>query len=226
MEIMTESFQLTPTAQGIIQLVEEMVQGQSEGQIGLNVWMKALLSGNAGLLQRMAVRFEPATVMESVEMALAANDPGKGYAVSKILKTAGSRAKSLGKNRIGVRDIAAAVLVASGYDLKDPSDPVDRDWLDSGKAAAETVEGASEGDGPPPPDEKTSEKKSEKNVASSSGERASGGAASRFKIKTPEILKQFGRDLTQEAVDGRLPPIIGRGLERQQIGRASCRERV
>ncbi len=223
MEIMTESFQLTPTAQGIIQLVEEMVQGQSEGQIGLNVWMKALLSGNAGLLQRMAVRFEPATVMESVEMALAANDPGKGYAVSKILKTAGSRAKSLGKNRIGVRDIAAAVLVASGYDLKDPSDPVDRDWLDSGKAAAETVEGASEGDGPPPPDEKTSEKKSEKNVASSSGERASGGAASRFKIKTPEILKQFGRDLTQEAVDGRLPPIIGRGLERQLLIETLCR---
>src|SRR5690606_18677610 len=45
------------------------------------------------------------------------------------------------------------------------------------------------------------------------------------KSKTP-ALDHFCRDLTVLAADGALDPTIGRASEIEQIGRASCRERV
>src|SRR5256886_7013489 len=44
--------------------------------------------------------------------------------------------------------------------------------------------------------------------------------------KETSLLAEFSRDLTQAAMEGQLDPLVGRERELEQIGRASCRERV
>ncbi len=211
---------LTPHAQGIVKLVESLAQESGKSAIGIHHWLKVLLSDNAGLLTRMAISFEPAEVIKKFERDFHTPDNCDTFPVSRILQKAYFRASKLGKGKIGVRDIAAAVLVASGYDLKDPSDPIKQ-----GGEVIETVEPPSDDrekvQVPPPVQDLGADP-----VETAPSETVAQTVKSKeiqFKIAAPDILKKFGRDVTQQVIDGTLAPVIGREEERQLLVETLCR---
>jgi ATP-dependent Clp protease ATP-binding subunit ClpC len=211
---MSDKYALTPHAQGIIKLVEDLAGESGKPEIGIHHWLKVLLSENAALLNRMAVSFDPSDVTKKLE----GNFRVSVFSISQILKTAHFRASALGKGKIGVRDIAAAVLVASGYDLKDPCDPIKQEEKSDGLLKPQSDQKGTSS--VPVPVEETPD---DDQPVSEEGQPASEESGVTFKIATPEILKKFGRDVTQQVLDGILSPVIGREEERQLLVETLCR---
>ena len=128
----------------------------------------------------------------------------------KVIELAFEEARSLGHNYVGTEHlllgllreqegVAARVLINLGVRLDDVREEV----LNLLGASFETEEGQGPegfGEGPPP----------------------GGAAGEKAKSKTP-ALDSFGRDLTKQAVDDELDPVIGRAKEIERIIQVLCR---
>src|SRR5205814_1833634 len=122
-----------------------------------------------------------------------------------VITQAVARAKARGKEQATERDLAAVILTAAGYDLVEPSL--------SGFAAALTANFAA------PP---ISSSNSTTQTTGSQSSPVSTTYQPRAKRPTP-TLEQYGRDLTRQALEGKLLPVVGREEEVELMTETLCR---
>jgi len=166
--------------------------------LGLNHWLLAIFERHAPMAEAMVKNINTDNTRKLLLSRVNQGELGKQVDENTVVQQAGDRANRQGKKQISERDILFVLLTMAGYEIQDAdgiSLPIDV-----------TVEGpepiqaamASQNDN-------TSEK--DKQTAESA---------------TP-TLDQFGRDLTEEARQGKLRPLIGRDEEVQLMVETLCR---
>ncbi|MGB9777477.1 MAG: AAA family ATPase [Anaerolineae bacterium] len=131
-----------------------------------------------------------------------------------LLEEAFQRAVRAGKPRASERDLAAVCLRRAGWTLlEEPSRITSR--------SPQKTEGGAE-QRPDALEEELHRLLTGAAPEAQTGAAARGEYRPRARKPTP-TLEQFGRDLCQEALDGKLPPILGRDLEIQSIMETLCR---
>lgn len=189
----TTSAPLTQGAQRLVQAAGEL-QGPAPS-LGTYHWLLALLQRHGPMAESMAEGVTPSTLRDYLFKEVAEGRTGDTLSREVVLAQAGARAQARGRAEANERDVAAVILQASGYGLRE----------EDHSATAPTFVST-----PTPP---------------TSGPAAPWGAATyapRNTRPTP-ALEQFGRDLTAMAAQGRLSPVVGREIEVELVVETLCR---
>jgi ATP-dependent Clp protease ATP-binding subunit ClpC len=187
---------------GAQQLIDAVLQKKTEAnhpQLGLQHWLLVLMEKHGLMAETMTSGLEGMALMRRLREDLTKGDVGKPLDEQTVLIQAGEHAQARGKPQIAERDIAYVILTNAGYNV-----------IEEACAATSKQQGAEF-------DPST--------IYGSDPSPSSVGAASgQFKAKRPTpTLEQFGRDLTREAMDGKLSPLVGREHEVELVVETLCR---
>ena len=211
-----------PLTSGASRLAEE-AEGQRvrcrHPHLGAYHWLLALLQRHATMAESLTNGLDARATLRFAEERLAGGDTGPAAEQAALLDAAAQRARARNRDRTAERDLAAAILHAAGYALLD--DPLSphtvsaaitpraRDQAGASAAVPLTIPVSSSTPAAPvgavnevsaPPD----------------------SYQPRSRRPTP-VLEQFGRDLTRAALEGKLPPLVGRAEELQLVIETLCR---
>jgi ATP-dependent Clp protease ATP-binding subunit ClpC len=189
---------LSPGAQRLIETALEKQTAAKQEQTGVYHWLLALLERHGPMAEAMASGLKASEVAARLREQLAAGNIGAPLERAEVEKLAAERAAARGKDQASERDIAAVVLAADGYTLTETA-PAARQSTPSVESDA-----------------------ADKSTPGAGSTPAASEYRSRVKKPTP-ALEQFGRDLTREAVEGKLLPVVGREAEIDLIIETLCR---
>ena len=196
---------LNPGAQRI---VDGALQRQAEAkhpQMGTNHWLLELIMRHGPMAEDMARGLEAVSLQKYLREQLRDGNVGAMLGTEAAIDQAVERAKAKGKEQASERDLAAVILTSAGYDLVESPPPASLPALTANFAAP------SDPAKPPvtiSPDSQT--------PPSSTGYQA------RARRPTP-TLEQYGRDLTRQALEGKLLPVVGREEEVELMTETLCR---
>lgn len=197
---------LTPGAKRLIETAAQKQQQAGHGELCVNHWILALLERHGPMAESLAQGLAAASLQNTIQNQLREAVTGQPLDRHSVISQATERAVSRGRPQASERDIAAVILAADGYTLVEQ--PATAAATASSSPAAPVEK--------PSPDAPVSEQAEQKVDSPILQYRP------RAKRPTP-MLEQFGRDLTREAVEGKLSPFVGREEEIQLTIETLCR---
>lgn len=191
-----------PLAEGAQRLMREAVQKQQQNghaQTCVNHWLLALLERHGAMAEALAQGLSAPDLQRYVADQLQRGTIGDPLEQAIVLSQADTQAQRRGKDRIAERDLAVVILQAAGYTL-------------------------AMGAVPGPTLSTLAHPNARQQDATPTSEQANGHLAYQPRTRRPTpLLEQFGRDLTRQAADGKLKPIVGREVEIQLMVETLCR---
>jgi ATP-dependent Clp protease ATP-binding subunit ClpC len=216
---MSSNNALTAGAQQLIEAALDLQRQQKHDQITVQHWLLALVERYGPMAESLTTDLDSAALKRYLRDQMRQNASSTPLSEEDLVSRATAYAQSRGKDRVGERDLAAIILEAANYKLLAPSTTVTK--------ATKTT--SLEGSTPPTPSDGGAEpttKGAPAEPASAKPPQGTAGtpqpAPSRALRPTP-LLEQFGRDLTREARDGKLPTVVGREAEVQLMVETLCR---
>ncbi|MDQ7858027.1 MAG: AAA family ATPase [Armatimonadota bacterium] len=188
---------LTPGARLLVGAAEALAGASQPAQLGVHHWLLALVERHAGMAEDLTAGLDAAALRRYLLERLRAGDPGAPLSADDARTRGAQRAAARGKTETAERDLAAVILTAAGYTVVAAGAPT------AGRAAAGGGSAAVAGNA----------------VAEAV---PASGYRPRNTRPTPTI-EHYGRDLTREAQDGALTPIVGRADEIQLVIETLCR---
>ncbi len=210
---MNATEKLTPSAQMVWNAALEMPQRFGHPHFALQHFLLVLLDRYGPMAESIASGLRAREYYLQVQRALQEGELDR-VEPEAVLEEAFQRAVQAGKARASERDLAAVCLRRAGWTL-----------LEEPPRTAPRSPQKTEGEAERRPD--GLEEDLHRLLAGAAPEAQTEAAARdgyrpRARKPTP-TLEQFGRDLCREALDGKLPPILGRDLEIQSIMETLCR---
>ncbi|MBC7248055.1 MAG: ATP-dependent Clp protease ATP-binding subunit [Actinobacteria bacterium] len=163
---------------------------------GVYLWLTVLLERHAAMLESLSPSVEWSVLSQDINLKLTRGEAGNTLSPEETLSRAAQHAQQRGAEKISERDIAAIVIEAAGLTPQA-----------GGPLPAGAAEEAAAGEG----------------GRSGTGATAATAAPKRSLQPTP-TLDRFGRDLTELARQGKLPPVVGREEEIEQVIVTLCRQ--
>jgi ATP-dependent Clp protease ATP-binding subunit ClpC len=188
-------------APGAARLVEAAAAGQAADP-GTHQWLLTLLERHCAMAEALTTHLDAMALIRHLRAELREGRPGVPLARDAVVRGALARAQARGRTQASERDVAQAILSAAGYPLVG----------DAGAPPAAPAPGRPPA-GPPagPP-----------RVAAPAAGASSRAWAARATRPTPS-LEKFGLDLTRQALEGRLSPVVGREAETDLLIETLCR---
>lgn len=180
-------------AKRIIEMAQQKKAEARHSFLGLNHWLLAVFERHAPMAESMVRSINTENTRKLLLARIAQGELGKAVEESSVIQQAGDRAKIRGKNQISERDVVFVLLQLAGYEIQD----ADGITLNSGEEVTDTSNPIKDG------------------ISVENNKPEPGNL-------TP-TLEQFGRDLTHEAAQGKLRPLIGREEEVQLMVETLCR---
>ena len=183
--------------EGAMLLVDAAVAESREAgdkELGLNHWLLAVLEKHGPMAEDLADGLDAKSLYRYVRTRMLEHDAGEALPVGTVANRAVKLAIGRGKEKAGERDVAAVVLATAGYPLREGGSPRFAPAHGTTRPAA----------GHPPK------------------ETTAPSATARARRPTP-ILDELGRDLTRDAADGKLLPVVGREDAIQLMIETLCR---
>jgi ATP-dependent Clp protease ATP-binding subunit ClpC len=205
---------LTPGAQLFVKSAQEKVDAGKHPHLGVHHWLLALVERHGAMAQDLTAGLNADALRPYLYQKLMQGDVGPSLSVDEVRNQATDRAAKRGKSQAAERDLAAVILIAAGYALVEPAPAGPPLQAAAGQARAALS--PSSGGGSP-------------QGAAAAGAtvpvaQAVPAAAYHPRSTRPTpTLEQYGRDLTQEALEGRLTPVVGRQEEIQLVIETLCR---
>ncbi len=200
---------LTAGAQHLVRTAVQKQQAGGHAQMGVYHWLLALVKCHWAMAEAMAHGLEAASLRRHLHELLRQGNVGPALDVETLLHRAGGHARGRGRTQVAERDLAAVILTAAGYELVEAPacSPAfaGNGWRRSSDWPLARSETDQSGVG--------SLARSEIGQSKEIGQSGFKARASR---PTP-ALDAFGRDLTREARENKLPPIVGREEEIQLV---------
>lgn len=187
--------EMTIGAKRLLETASQKMQESRHAYLGVNHWMLALLERHSAMAESMVQNLNTDDTRKLLLDRVLRGDLGDALEEPKLIQLASERAKQRGKTIIAERDIAFAILQAAGYQIQD-------------------------GDGVSFPVAERDEPSTEQQESNPFKENIQNAAPEAGSTPT---LDQFGRDLTREARDGKLRPLVGRDEEVQLMIETLCR---
>ncbi len=200
---------LGPGAAAIVRRAQDAAADGGHSTLGVNHWLLAVVSRNAGMAESLADGLSPATLKPWLHARLRAGDPGTRLDEVTVLANARTLASRRGRPDPGEADVVEVVLRAAGYTVHGMTGPVGGMPVAADASAGRPRREAAPG----------AESRAEVEPETPRGPLAWNPRAKR---PTP-TLDAFGRDLTEEAEAGRLPALIGRETELSVVVETLCR---
>ena len=200
---------ISPGAQRLIRYAVEQHREQEGGGIDLRHWLLALLSRHSMMAESMVRGLDSTVKKRELYAQIGEGNVGPTLDKDSMLRKAMERAKSHQRNRITEQDLAAVILSESGFELNQESS-------------------SQESSSPPPIVTMDSPGKSDKTCKSGESfpaiDRISANTYKPRSLHATVTLDQYGRDLTKDAVAGKLIPVTGRDQEIQLLIETLCRK--
>lgn len=205
---------LTPGAQMVWNAALEMPKRFGHPRFALQHFLLVLLDRYGPMAESIASGLRAREYYSQVQGALQKGELD-WVEPEVILEEAFQRAAQAGKARASERDLAAICLQRAGWTLLEESPRA---------ATRGTPKPSDEAEQRPHTLEEEIQHLLTGEVAreTPTGPEPRGEYRPRARKPTP-TLEQFGRDLCREALDGKLPPILGRDLEIQMVMETLCR---
>ncbi len=203
--------QLVPGAQQLVDAAHEIQRQQKTEQPCVNHWLLALVDRFGPMAESLTTGLDQTAIKRYLRDQLRQGIQGMPLSDNDVLAKALARAAMRGKQQIMERDLAAAILQAANYELTAAAPPTP---TPSTPTSSVTPTAGSSPKAIPEPTASTT-------VASTPVPQP-GTDPPRAMRPTP-TLEQFGRDLTREAREGKLPPVVGREAEIQLMIETLCR---
>ena len=187
--------------EGALLLVDgAMAERQEAGhdELSLNHWLLALLEKHGPMAEAVADGLDAKSLYRYIRTRMLESDLGDPLPAETAANQALKLAIGRGRAKAGERDIAAVVLAAAGYSLREGATT---SFPPSGDEPSRAQAG---GGGPMPKVPETP------------------SVGSRARRPTP-LLDDIGRDLTRAAVEGKLQPVVGREDAIQLMVETLCR---
>ena len=197
MDDQTAGASLTPGAQLLVQNALSKRQ-PNQAHLGVHHWLLALVERHGPMAESLAVGVNASALRGYLHQKIQAGDLGPALSADDVTKQAAERATKRGLASAAERDVAAVILAAAGYTLTAPGPAA------SSAAAVHNTAPAGSG-------------------AQSVAAGAPSAAYRPRETRPTPTLEQFGRDLTREARDGKLTPVVGRQDEVQLVIETLCR---
>jgi ATP-dependent Clp protease ATP-binding subunit ClpC len=185
---------------GVRRIIEGAEQRQREGkhtQLGANHWLLEAIARHRLMVEEMAEGIEAASLQKYLYEQMREGNTGEPLSVAEAVSRATERARERGKETPSERDLVAVVLAAAQYAIKDAGVA---DAIASGESATIQTAGAEAAAGP----------------------EDAAGYRPRATRPTP-TLEQYGRDMTRQAQEGKLLPVVGREEELELVIETLCR---
>jgi len=197
---MTELSSLKPGAQLLWAEALKVPGRFGHKEPGLNHFLLALLERHGPMAESLAAGLSASVYVRTIKESLERGDAGGNLDTDGLLKEALELATQTGRAEASERDLASVLLKKAGFQLV-PSVP----W----KAT-------------PPPSQVVSQQPETTAPQPEVTPERSPAYRPRAKHPTPK-LEQFGRDLCLQALEGKLPAILGRDLELEAVMQTLCR---
>lgn len=209
---------LTPAAQLLSRRAEQAREDGKSAELGLNHWLLAVLTRHSMMAESLSPGLESTLLKRQVYAQLMQGDVGGVLTKDAAVEKALAWAKRLGRDKASEKDLVSVVLVAARYKVAETSTAPSGTHPAAPEEIPEEIDGAVVVDspqsisGPRPP-------------ATAGPGPVPKPTAYRPRAKKPTpTLEKYGRDLTREAVAGKLPPVVGREQEIQLITEVLCRK--
>jgi ATP-dependent Clp protease ATP-binding subunit ClpC len=209
---------LTPGAWRLVEAASQKQKQAGHTRLCVTHWMLALLERHGPMAESLSPGLAAASLLGAVQKQLVSEAAtGQPLDRQNAISQASERARLRGKTQASERDLAAVILAADGYTLTEqPGAAASASTPVSPPAQVKT----------PQPDQALEKETQETNAQEKAAqERVASPILSyrpRAKHPTP-TLELFGRDLTREAVEGRLAPFVGREEEIELAIETLCR---
>lgn len=106
-------------AQLLIDSAETLAK--NDGVLGINHWLKAICTRNAGLLESLALNVDAKQLLKEVDLELQQNKPGRELPVASVVERALAQARNEGKEKATERNIIRIVLQEANFVLQPDS---------------------------------------------------------------------------------------------------------
>ena len=205
--------QLVPGAQQLVTAAHDIQQQHKSDQPCLNHWLLALLDRFGPMAESLTTGMDQIAMKRYLRDQLRQGIHGAPLGDSDLLAKALARAAMRGKQQIMERDLAAAILQSANYEITAPIAPT----VTSSSSASSTTQTTD-------PTSKTAPDPTASASTSVTTTPVTQPAPEMPRAMRPTpTLEQFGRDLTREAREGKLPPVVGREAEIQLMIETLCR---
>lgn len=201
---------LTPGAQRLVEAAGAEQQAAQHAQLGLHHWLLALLARHGPMAEALASGLNAASLQARLREQVTHGEGGTVLAPPDAVERAVERARARGKQQATERDLAAVLLSADGYTLLQPAAPPSKA---SASAPDVSVPHAAADRGGVP-------------ETAPAGDGLADAAAPAYRPRAQQptpALEHFARDLTREAAENKLPPLVGRAEEIQLVIETLCR---
>jgi ATP-dependent Clp protease ATP-binding subunit ClpC len=209
---MTEISSLKPGAQLLWAEALKVPGRFGHSEPGLNHFLLALLERHAPMAESLAAGLSAAIYLRTIKESLERGDTGGNLDTDNVLKEALDLATQTGRSEASERDLAAVLLKKAGFQLV-PAPA----W--KGPSPAAQTAGPQPG---PQPDMQPDIQPVPQPEKADASHGQPAAYRPRAKHPTPK-LEQFGRDLCLQALEGKLPVILGRDLELEAVMQTLCR---
>jgi len=186
--------------QGAQQILDSAAAKQKEAGhdvLGLHHWLLALLERHGPMAEALADGLDAKALVRYMRTRILEKDAGEAMTAEGVAERALKRAVARGLDKAGERDVAAVVLEAAGYTI--------REREAAPRTTAPTIPGAATDRNAAPP------------IAPGKP-----SVGSRVRRPTP-MLDDVGRDLTRDATEGKILPVVGREDAIQLMIETLCR---
>jgi ATP-dependent Clp protease ATP-binding subunit ClpC len=193
---MTKVESMRPGAKLLWENVLDAPSRFGHGKIGLNHFLYILLERYGEMAESMASGLISHDYRLKLEKYLKNDKIGEEIHPSTLLDEVLEHALKAGKKKVSERDMAAVILKRDGWNL-----------IEQPKSSFSKLDTS-------PKEKKENNKADSKTVST----------AYRPRVHHPTpMLEKFGRDLCQEALNGKLPRILGREMEMEVMMETLCR---
>jgi ATP-dependent Clp protease ATP-binding subunit ClpC len=211
---MSPTEMLAPGAQALIDATATMQRQYNQEQPGINHWLLVLLERYGPMAESLTKDLDVPALKRYLNEQIRQGNHGAQLPTEHLTARALARAATRGKTQVMERDIAAAILTAANYVVTTPTFSIPATPATPVTPATPATPVATDTTQPvPPPNPST--------VAAPSIAALPLGESRAFR-PTP-LLEQFGRELTREARESKLPPVVGREGEVQLMIETLCR---
>jgi ATP-dependent Clp protease ATP-binding subunit ClpC len=214
----TDAPALAPGVQQLISAVQDLQRQQKQEQPCLNHWLLTLLERFGPMAESLASGLDAAVLKRYLRDQLGQGAHGAPLHVEEVTTRAAVRTAARGAQRVSERDMAAVILEAANYQI-------------AAATITNTATTAAASSAPPTDGPKIAPSDPVISSATTTESRPSTTAATPLPVganptralRPTPLLEQFGRDLTREAREGKLPPVVGREAEVQLMVETLCR---
>src|SRR5438132_1447701 len=188
---------LSGGAQRLVKKTLELKQTLSDPDLGAYHWLLTLLDWHGAMVESLAKGVDAQMLRDQVQGQLAAGNAAGHLSATIVISEAFANASARGGTKANERDIARVVLTYLHFPL------ASNEGISDAEKGTKSSLAASPFPNPPDPKEQLNYQPSPIGV-------------------TP-TLEQFGRDLTRQAQEGKLSPVVGRETEIQLVVETLCR---